>query len=188
MGWVQKPATHHWHGPAGNSKSVSVRGSASLRDSTSRGQNPAFRAIGRPLFHIGTRMPVYHLLLRIPRPVCMATAFVLYLLLLWMGGHQTTVDHLPGRADFSKVYHLVFYGGWCCLAWLSMRRPGIAAAVALTMLAGAGDEFHQAFLPFREARISDVAIDGAAALVAATIMHGLRKRAGLAPLRARPEI
>ena len=129
-------------------------------------------------------MPAYSLLLRIPRPVYMTTAFVLYVLLLWMGGQQPAVDHLPGRADFSKVYHLVFYGGWCCLAWMSMRRPGIAAAVALTMLAGAGDEFHQYFLPFREARISDIVIDGAAALVAATIMHGLRKKAGLTLSRA----
>lgn len=130
-------------------------------------------------------MSFYSLLLRIPRPAYITTAVLLYLLLLWMGGHQATVDHLPGRADFSKIYHLVFYGGWCCLAWLSMRRPGIAAAVALTMMAGAGDEFHQYFLPFREARISDIVIDGAAALVAATIMHGLRKRAGLTLSRAR---
>ena len=122
-------------------------------------------------------MPLYSLLTRIPRSFSIAAALTLYLLLLWMGGHQSTVDHLPGRADFSKVYHLVFYSGWCCLAWLSLRRPGIAAAVALTVLAGAGDEFHQYFLPFREARLSDVLIDGCAALAGALSMHALRRRA-----------
>jgi len=122
-------------------------------------------------------MPLYALLTRIPRPFYIAAAVTLYLLLLWMGGHQSTVDHLPGRADFSKVYHLVFYSGWCCLAWLSMRQPGIAAAVALTVLAGAGDELHQYFLPFREARVTDVLIDGCAALAGAWWMHVLRRRA-----------
>jgi hypothetical protein len=122
-------------------------------------------------------MPLYTLLTRIPRPLYIATALTLYLLLLWMGGHQSTVDNLPGRADFSKVYHLVFYAGWCCLAWLSMRRPGIAAAVALTVLAGAGDELHQYFLPFRDARVTDVLIDSCAALAGACWMHALRRRA-----------
>ena len=122
-------------------------------------------------------MPLYSLLTRIPRPLYLATAATLYVLLLWLGGHQSTVDHLPGRADFSKVYHLVFYSGWCCLAWLSMRRPGIAAAVALTVLAGAGDELHQYFVPFRDARLSDVLIDGCAALAGAVLMQALRWQA-----------
>jgi hypothetical protein len=122
-------------------------------------------------------MPLYSVLTRIPRPLCFASALTLYGLLLWMGGHQSTVDHLPGRADYSKVYHLVFYSGWCCLVWLSMRRPGIAAAVALTALAGMGDELHQYFLPFREARVTDVLIDGCAALAGAVWMNALRRRA-----------
>jgi VanZ family protein len=122
-------------------------------------------------------MPVYALLTKIPRPFYAATAMTLYLLLLWMGGHQATVDQLPGRTDFSKVYHLVFYARWCCLAWLSTRRPTIVTAVALTLLAGSGDELHQYFLPFREARVADVLIDGCAALAAALCMHALRRRA-----------
>jgi VanZ family protein len=129
-------------------------------------------------------MPIYPLLTRVPRPLYLAIALTLYVLLLWMGGHQPSVDHLPGRADFSKVYHLVFYSGWWCLAWLSMRRPGVAAAVALTVLAGAGDEFHQYFLPFREARVTDVLIDGCAALAGAWLMQVLRRRAML-PEQAR---
>lgn len=122
-------------------------------------------------------MPFYTLLMRIPRPLYIASALTLYVLLLWMGAQQYAVDQLPGRADFSKVYHLVFYSGWCCLAWLSMRRPGVAAAVALTVLAGAGDELNQHFLPFRGAQVTDVLIDGCAALAGALWMHALRRRA-----------
>ena len=125
-------------------------------------------------------MPLYLLLTKLPRALYIVTAVTLYALLLWMGGHEATVEHLPGRADFSKVYHLVFYSGWCCLVWLSMRSPGVAAAVALTLLAGAGDELHQYFLPFREARISDVLIDGVAALAGALLMQALRRRAMVA--------
>ena len=122
-------------------------------------------------------MHPYSLLTRVPRPLYIAAAVTLYALLLWMGGQQSAVDRLPGRADFSKLYHLAFYSGWCCLAWLSMRRPGVAAAVALTVLAGAGDELHQYFLPFREARASDVLLDGCAALAAAWCMRALRRQA-----------
>lgn len=119
-------------------------------------------------------MNPYPLLLRIPRSAYLFAAILLYLSLLWLGGQEPTVEHLPGRADFSMVYHLVFYGGWCCLVWMGMRNPAVPAAVALTMLAGAGDELHQYFLPFREARISDVLIDTGAALAAALAMQALR--------------
>ena len=122
-------------------------------------------------------MTLYALLTRIPRPLYAATAVTLYALLLWMGGQQSAVDHLPGRADFSKVYHLVFYGGWCCLAWLAMRRPCIAAAVGRTVLIGIGDKVHQHFLPFREARVAYVVIDGCAALAGALWMRAWQRRA-----------
>ena len=139
-------------------------------------QNSWIRAeTPRPLL-FGFNMTLYRLLLRIPRPLYLATALTLYLLLLWLGGRPVTVDHLPGRADYSKVYHLAFYSGWCCLIWLSLKRPSIAAAVLLTVLAGTGDELHQYFLPFREARVSDILIDGGAALAGAMIMETLRRR------------
>ena len=123
---------------------------------------------------------LYRLLLRIPRPLYLATAVTLYLLLLWLGGREAAVDNLPGRSDFSKVYHLIFYSGWCCLVWFSLNRPSIAVAVTLTVLAGAGDELHQYFLPFREARLTDVLIDGCAALAAALVMEAMRRRSSLA--------
>jgi VanZ family protein len=156
---------------AGSKESVREAASGILRIPAKRRQNPVSKR------NYQAAMPLYSLLMRIPRPLYIVTALTLYLLLLWMGGHQSTVDHLPGRADFSKVYHLVFYSGWCCLAWLSMRRPGIALAVALTVLAGTGDELHQYFLPFREARVTDVLIDGCAALAGAWWMHAMRRRA-----------
>jgi len=122
-------------------------------------------------------MDLYALLRRVPRACYLAIALALYLLLLWMGGQETTVGHLPGRDDFSKVYHVVFYGGWCALVWLSMRRPSLLMAVGLTILAGAGDEFHQSFLPFREARLSDVLLDAIAGTASALMMAALARRA-----------
>jgi len=122
-------------------------------------------------------MDIYTVLKRLPRACYAVTALALYLLLLWMGGQETAVTHLPGRDDFSKVYHVVFYGGWCMLVWLSMRRPSLLVAVGLTMLAGAGDELHQAFLPFREARLSDVLLDTVAAAAGALLMSALERRA-----------
>jgi VanZ family protein len=129
-------------------------------------------------------MNPYPLLQRVPRFLYLLAAIVLYLLLLWMGGHEATVEHLPGRTDYSKVYHVVFYGGWCCLIWMAMRNPAVPIVVALTMLAGAGDEFHQYFLPFREARISDVLIDTGAGLVAALAMRALQRYADPQPRRS----
>lgn len=122
-------------------------------------------------------MDVYTLLRRQPRAFYLAAALTLYLLLLWMGGQEQTVTHLPGRDSFSKVYHLVFYGGWCALIWLSMRRPSLLLAVGMTMLAGAGDEFHQSSLPFREGRVSDILLDTVAATASALLMLRLERRA-----------
>ena len=156
---------------AGCQESVREAAPGILRIPARRRQNPVLKRNHQ------AAMPLYALLTRVPRPFYIVTALILYMLLLWMGGHQSTVDHLPGRADFSKVYHLVFYSGWCCLAWLSMRRPGIALAVGLTVLAGVGDEIHQYFLPFREARVTDVMIDGCAAFAGAWWMHVMRRRA-----------
>ncbi len=121
-------------------------------------------------------MDVYALLRRLPRAFYLASALTLYLLLLWMGGQEHTVTRLPGRDDFSKVYHVVFYGGWCALAWLSMRRPSLLLAVGLTMLAGAGDEFRQSLLPFREGRVSDILLDTVAATASALLMLRLERR------------
>jgi hypothetical protein len=129
-------------------------------------------------------MNPYPLLQRVPRSLYLLAAIVLYLLLLWLGGDEAMAEHLPGRTDYSKVYHVVFYGGWCCLIWMAMRHPTVPIVVALTMLAGAGDEFHQYFLPFREARISDVLIDTCAGLVAALTMRALQRYAGPQPCRS----
>lgn len=124
-------------------------------------------------------MNPYPLLRRVPRACYLLAALTLYLLLLWMGGQEAAVSHLPGRDDYSKVYHVVFYGGWCALAWLSMRHPTVLAAVGVTLLAGAGDELHQHFLPFREGRVSDILLDTAAALAMALVLQALRQRAAL---------
>jgi VanZ family protein len=132
------------------------------------------RGCSRLVDEILPMMNPYPLLSRLPRSAWLALALGLYFLLLFLGGQQTAVDHLPGRLDYSKVYHLVFYSMWSAMIWLAMRSPTVLAATLFTMLAGAGDELHQYFLPFRGARISDVAIDTAAALAGALLMTRMR--------------
>ncbi|MGI4937470.1 MAG: VanZ family protein, partial [Janthinobacterium lividum] len=108
-------------------------------------------------------LTVYLFSQRLPRFFHLTLALVLYLLMLYLGTIESTVDKLPGRENWSKLYHLVFYFGLACFLWFGLVRPGRLKISLLVMLAGAIDEFHQYFLPFRQARISDVLLDTAAA-------------------------
>jgi VanZ family protein len=120
---------------------------------------------------------LYLTALRIPRGFYLALASFLYLLMLYMGMIESSVQALPGRANLSKVYHLVFYAGLAGMLWFGARRPAILKVTALVMIAGAIDELHQYFLPFREARFSDVLIDTISALTAVVLLFLLRQRA-----------
>jgi VanZ family protein len=114
----------------------------------------------------------------IPRGIYLATAVLLYILMLAMGAIEPTVDALPGREDFSKIYHVVFFFGLAGLIWFGVRNASVRAVTLLVAAAGAIDELHQYFLPFRHARITDVLIDTIAGLMAALILHQLRRHAG----------
>ncbi|MDB5728496.1 MAG: hypothetical protein JWQ00_1701, partial [Noviherbaspirillum sp.] len=63
---------------------------------------------------------LYALALLIPRNVYLATALILYLLMLSMGAVEPTVDALPGREDYSKLYHVLFYFGLNGMLWFGM--------------------------------------------------------------------
>jgi VanZ family protein len=54
--------------------------------------------------------------------------------------------------------------------WQAMTTPLIASAVVLAVLLGIGDEFHQSFIPGREATVQDVMADAVGACAAACVV------------------
>ena len=96
-------------------------------------------------------------------------------------------DHALYRVIFGvrKVAHLTEYAILGALIWRALRKPArndprswewrqARLALALVILYAASDEFHQAFVPTREASVVDVLIDtsGAALGLGALWMAG----------------
>lgn len=119
----------------------------------------------------------YSLATVIPRRIYLAAAILLYVLMLAMGAMEPTVDALPGRESYSKIYHVLFFFGLSGLLWFGLRNASVRTVTLLIAAAGAIDELHQYFLPFRHALITDVLIDTLAGLMAALILHHLRRHA-----------
>lgn len=99
--------------------------------------------------------------------------------------HQPVVVIPFGAPDY--VAHVINYGVlgvlliWALAGgeWASMTAPVIASAVLLAVLLGILDEFHQSFIPGREATVRDVvadAVGAAAAAVVATVVVALRRQ------------
>jgi VanZ family protein len=107
--------------------------------------------------------------------------------LVWMAlifglSAQPDLPHAPGGLTdllLKKTGHAVAYGVLYVLLWQALAygfRP-LALAWILTVLYAVSDEFHQTFVPGRNGRFLDVAIDAAGALVAAVVVRGMRRRA-----------
>lgn len=137
-------------------------------------RHPDFRKAPRPRF----MKTFYSLASAIPRHIYLATAILLYLLMLALGAVEPTVQALPGREDFSKIYHLLFYFGLAGLLWFGLRNASVRTVTLLIAVAGAVDELHQYSLPFRHALVTDVLIDTIAGLAATLMLHQLRRHAG----------
>jgi VanZ family protein len=89
-----------------------------------------------------------------------------------------------------KLAHLAEYGVLALLVWRALCRPGLdgkrpwrwrtaGATSLLILLFAAGDEFHQHFVPSRDASVRDVAIDTAGGILALLLVWVLgrwRKR------------
>jgi VanZ family protein len=120
---------------------------------------------------------LYAMATTIPRVIYIAVAIVIYVLMLAFGAIEPTVEALPGRESFSKIYHVLFFFGLAGLLWFGLRNPSVKIVTSLVAVAGAIDELHQFFLPFRHALFADVLIDTAAGLTAALILHHLRRQA-----------
>ncbi len=84
-----------------------------------------------------------------------------------------------------KMVHLIYYGMLCGLAWRYatyqdhwpwVRRNPRISAWLLAVVYGASDEIHQYFTPGRHARVTDVMIDGAGALIFLGILYFMTRR------------
>jgi VanZ family protein len=110
--------------------------------------------------------------------------------LAWMGviwvlsSIPATPDHTMAGVFIPKMIqktmHVVFYAILCGL-WLwvmDLGRPtrvGAVSAVGLTTLYAAVDEIHQTFTPGRFGSAADVALDAAAAVLAAVLIGALTR-------------
>jgi VanZ family protein len=86
-----------------------------------------------------------------------------------------------------KCAHLTEYGILALLVWRALRTSARAPqrpwdcriawqTIFIVMLYAASDEFHQAFVPSREASIRDVLLDTAGASFAMLVLWALRRR------------
>ncbi len=110
------------------------------------------------------------------------------LLIFWLSSFPAPerIKDLPIIYEIKPV-HIVEYGlmsflFWFALAKTTSLKPGEVAflAIMLTILYGAIDELHQAFVPFRTGSNIDIIADGAGAgIVQGAILFFSRKRSGL---------
>ena len=90
-----------------------------------------------------------------------------------------------------KVLHLVEYSGLAALFVRALTREGwgwrdaMLAAMVMTSLYGASDEYHQAFVPNRNPAVSDWLADSLGALVGASVFRTLRPRGSAATTSVR---
>jgi VanZ family protein len=85
-----------------------------------------------------------------------------------------------------KLLHLVEYSGLAALFVRALGRDGagrawrwrdaVLAAIVMTSLYGASDEYHQAFVPNRNSAVSDWVADSLGAVVGALAYAGVTRR------------
>lgn len=83
------------------------------------------------------------------------------------------VAHAVVYTVLGLLSHRAFHGGVRPIRW----RPALAA-LALTIVYGATDELHQAFVPGRDTSLLDLAADTAGALVATAIFAAVGRPVG----------
>ena len=120
--------------------------------------------------------------------VCWWIVLVVYCVSLYLQSSKPSVDgpdwfEIP-HSD--KLLHAAAYAVWATIATLALRtstrlsgRAVLVAAAAAATLYGATDEFHQSFVPERDADVWDLVADGAGAVAAAVFwgaIETLRRR------------
>ena len=89
-------------------------------------------------------------------------------LIFYLSSQNYHLPELPTNSD--KLIHAFIYFPLAFLFYLSLRKCGIkkyifAAAFILAGIYGITDEFHQSFVPGRDASLGDAAADFAGALL-----------------------
>lgn len=111
---------------------------------------------------------------------------LLWMTLIFIGSSIQKPDGEPGLGPWDKLAHLFAYGVLGLLIARAMYINGprnwreIAVVTLLATLYGVSDEFHQSFVPGREASAGDLIADAAGALLAAGILYWLHARQAVA--------
>jgi VanZ family protein len=100
---------------------------------------------------------------------------LLWMLLIFALSSIPSEVQQPGRLPVDKAAHLVEFGvlGFL-LTWMAGRRTSstsaaVAAGIALTVIYGATDELHQAFVPGRDPSLDDLLADVVGAVAGAAL-------------------
>ncbi len=99
-------------------------------------------------------------------------ACIAFVLGLFIGGAQPVAVGLF-RPPWDKLAHIVAFGTLTVLVEFALR-PRAWLLIALPLLVSALDEFHQAFLPGREAGFDDWLAGGVGALLAFWLLRRTR--------------
>src|SRR3990172_6007304 len=102
---------------------------------------------------------------------------IAWMMLIFILSSLPSLPGLPSIIDLDKLFHALIYG---VLAYfvlrslpgsetMSMKHALLAAMLAIAY--GITDEYHQSFVPGREADIRDVLADSAGALIAVQMAY-----------------
>ncbi len=100
---------------------------------------------------------------------------MLWVALTFIVSHQPVVVIPFGAPDY--VAHAINYGVLCVLLiwalasgdWPTLTASLILSAVCLAVILGVADEFHQSFIPGRDATVRDVIADAVGAIAGACV-------------------
>jgi VanZ family protein len=100
----------------------------------------------------------------------------------------SSLSHVPGTEYvWDKLLHAVGYAGLGVLALRAfhggferLRRTPTLSAAVVVVLWGISDEFHQSFVPGRDASVGDVAADMVGFVIAVLLVWAWAWRAGAA--------
>jgi VanZ like protein len=85
----------------------------------------------------------------------------IYVVFHWVSPSVQNAVHVPAYAVLAATWR------WALTAWLQAPRARTTVAVALAAFYGVFDEWHQSFVPARDASLTDVALDVTGAVLGA---------------------